>query len=911
LKDRPLEFWLFCISCFGVVYGSLFPFEFKFDVDESTVNGFLHSWASVSSLGDIVGNIALFIPFGFFGAGLKVGVTGFSGKRIIALWFLIAGGSQLAQLFIPSRDPLLFDLYGNAAGAVLGWFVVKKVPGLAKFFSEPSSFYVSLPLVLALSWIASHLIPFIPSLDLQSYKDSIKPLFFKFEFPLPDFVLEVTAWVIFFQLLKDNFSHYFRVKYLICFTVFFVILKIIIVLNSVLLYEVLALLAAGFLCLKKSTCFSPNLLAWALLLCLVADSLLPLNFRGASIGFEWLPFSGFLEGSMLENSEVICRKTFFYASMAWLFLLAKNNFSVKVWFVAACLLIVEIIQRNLTGRTPEITDPLIFLFLASLVWKYKGMDYSIAVNTTVGGGSGYMNNNRSKAIGIINNVKQLFSNGRSGVLFSVSVYCAVVVFLLSILLKLPNIPYNVKEMFRFDASGVDLVFFALTILSLGWCAAWAGRKLAYSSRVFKDIPIVFLQISIIIFSLLWLSVTRESIMDIAGSSVFVHRVTEKAVLGSFGIEFVGFFGASNIRLISDFFEPIVRFGALVGPLLVFLGIAHALFFAARSVSHISRLAKQFLVLMLYVLPWLYFCKVIAFDWSSTDNLNELIARDGSWGIGGGAYLYVLVFIISFLSALICWQISNSTKKNIFLLLTLILCVPLGWVLLNYGLENNVNKYGLTYSGVSFLLGPDRATVISEYALFWRWFLVQIAAVLGLAWGAKLYLQWSEGKSQKVLSVLMVCRHNICRSPMAEGMLKYYLKKVGLDKLIAVDSAGTHGDMSGARVDERARKVALNFGIDLGRRKSRKIKPKDYIKFDYILAMDQDNYQLLVRQCPEDCIEKLVLIMSFSDAIDSLDVPDPYYGSLNGFDRVLTSLEATMDSLIEYLVIKIKENGIRF
>lgn len=147
--------------------------------------------------------------------------------------------------------------------------------------------------------------------------------------------------------------------------------------------------------------------------------------------------------------------------------------------------------------------------------------------------------------------------------------------------------------------------------------------------------------------------------------------------------------------------------------------------------------------------------------------------------------------------------------------------------------------------------------------------------------------------------------------MAEGMLRHYLKREGLDKLVTVDSAGTHGDMLGIRVDERARKVALSFGIDLGRRKSRKIKPKDYMKFDYILAMDQENYQLLARQSPEDCVEKLALIMSFSDANEGLGVPDPYYGSLNGFEKVLTFLEGAMDKLVACLVIKVREERAGF
>ena len=68
---------------------------------------------------------------------------------------------------------------------------------------------------------------------------------------------------------------------------------------------------------------------------------------------------------------------------------------------------------------------------------------------------------------------------------------------------------------------------------------------------------------------------------------------------------------------------------------------------------------------------------------------------------------------------------------------------------------------------------------------------------------------------KKVSVLMVCRHNICRSPIAEGLLRHYLKQEKLDKAVRVDSAATHDDMLGSRVDDRARKVALKIDVDLG------------------------------------------------------------------------------------------------
>jgi hypothetical protein len=143
-----------------------------------------------------------------------------------------------------------------------------------------------------------------------------------------------------------------------------------------------------------------------------------------------------------------------------------------------------------------------------------------------------------------------------------------------------------------------------------------------------------------------------------------------------------------------------------------------------------------------MLPWFGICKSVAFDLSSTDNLNELIARDGVWGVGGGGYLYLLVFVVVFSAfslsvSLVRMSISRITIAAIISLSL----VPVGWLLLNEGLVGNVGKYGLNYSGVDFLLGPDRKTLLSSNVLFFRWFIVQLSAVFGLAISAYLCLRW--------------------------------------------------------------------------------------------------------------------------------------------------------------------------
>ncbi|MEZ5529355.1 MAG: low molecular weight protein-tyrosine-phosphatase [Porticoccaceae bacterium] len=155
---------------------------------------------------------------------------------------------------------------------------------------------------------------------------------------------------------------------------------------------------------------------------------------------------------------------------------------------------------------------------------------------------------------------------------------------------------------------------------------------------------------------------------------------------------------------------------------------------------------------------------------------------------------------------------------------------------------------------------------------------------------------------------MVCRHNICRSPMAEGLMKHALRDVGLRWKVKVASAGTHVDLSGQRTDERARKVAAEHGVRLGKGRSRPIKPADFEKFDYIFAMDQENLANLLGICPEDKRYKVRLLMEFAGHGELSDVPDPYYGNFRGFENVFHLLEGAIEGVIQRKVLPVLSNS---
>ena len=140
-------------------------------------------------------------------------------------------------------------------------------------------------------------------------------------------------------------------------------------------------------------------------------------------------------------------------------------------------------------------------------------------------------------------------------------------------------------------------------------------------------------------------------------------------------------------------------------------------------------------------------------------------------------------------------------------------------------------------------------------------------------------------------VLMVCMGNICRSPMAEGVLREIAVRRGLDHRLEIDSAGTHAYHEGEAPDSRSVRAAAARGYDLSALRARCVSPEDFEYFDWILAMDRQNLANLERRCPIHLRIKLRLFLSFAESrMDGSEVPDPYYGGADGFVRVLALCE---------------------
>ncbi len=149
-------------------------------------------------------------------------------------------------------------------------------------------------------------------------------------------------------------------------------------------------------------------------------------------------------------------------------------------------------------------------------------------------------------------------------------------------------------------------------------------------------------------------------------------------------------------------------------------------------------------------------------------------------------------------------------------------------------------------------------------------------------------------------ILFVCTGNICRSPTAEGVARGLAEKLGLEEHFEFDSAGIHGYHVGDPPDSRTVAAARRRGYDLASLRARRVTEFDFIRFDHVIAMGRDHLDWLQRACPPLYHDKLALLLEFRERSEEDEVPDPYYGGMDGFEQVLDLVEDAVNQLLRKL-----------
>ena len=156
-------------------------------------------------------------------------------------------------------------------------------------------------------------------------------------------------------------------------------------------------------------------------------------------------------------------------------------------------------------------------------------------------------------------------------------------------------------------------------------------------------------------------------------------------------------------------------------------------------------------------------------------------------------------------------------------------------------------------------------------------------------------------SRARIAISFVCMGNICRSPTAAAVMRHLVRQAGVDGAIEIDSAGTGAWHVGEARDQRSQAVGARRGMPLAG-EARQFRRSDFARFDYVLALDRENLADLLQLAPDaQARAKLHLLREFDPASPpNSDVPDPYYGGVDGFEQVFDICEAACCGLLDHL-----------
>jgi glycopeptide antibiotics resistance protein len=368
--------WKFFIPTFLVIgvilHGSLYPYDFH--VPTEAVGPFttlLQSWAKPpSSYGDLLANVLLYVPFGFFGAlSIRIGLVS-QLFLIILVGFLISFGVELVQYYDVGRVTNMSDVYLNTLGATFGALA-------AMIFGAETGYPLTLnvaanpiPAMLVAAMLGYHLYPYVPTIDAHKYWESIKPLIVSPKLAvLPTFryiALWLTTSALTATILRSRAA-------LFLFIVSVFASKIIIEDLVVTLPEVLGagLAFAIWLTIGTKNRYICVVVAVVLGGSIIVGRLEPFEFQATSREFGWLPFRGFLDGSVSVNIMAFMEKCFLYGSLIWFLTRVLLSLWLATLLTASLLFVTSVAEIYLPGRSAEITDAVMALMMSAIIYALR------------------------------------------------------------------------------------------------------------------------------------------------------------------------------------------------------------------------------------------------------------------------------------------------------------------------------------------------------------------------------------------------------------------------------------------------------------------------------------------------------------------------------------------------------------
>jgi VanZ family protein len=370
-SDTHVRRWAIvtAIAVVFIVYGSLYPFEFRWDTNgPGPLLTLIRGWNARPGRGDFLANILLYFPLGFF---FTLAIRKQAGASpTAALVFLTAAGlsitMEMLQYFDPGRVTAASDVYSNVLGVSIGIPLALFFRGQFSQQSAHATFHPA-PLLLLGAWVTDRLYPFIPVIDLHKYWNALKPVVF----PAPVSTLDVlrhTAiwWTVALLIEKTGAEKRSAVRFaafagiLLIGQIFIIdgalskaeLMGLAIATTGAILLAYPARLRIGFLCL----------FGYVLL-----ERLEPMRLRPVPAHFGWIPFRGFMEGSLTVNSLSFLEKSFLYGSLVWLLQeLGATRLRATV-IIGALVATTSFGEIYISDHSPQVTDLLLVVLIGCLV----------------------------------------------------------------------------------------------------------------------------------------------------------------------------------------------------------------------------------------------------------------------------------------------------------------------------------------------------------------------------------------------------------------------------------------------------------------------------------------------------------------------------------------------------------------
>lgn len=722
---------LLCAALVVIIYGSLFPFDFQ-DQPASLADLFSH-WNPFLDRADAVDNVLLFVPLGlalYFSFGRPAARLAASALA----WLALGLGLQWVQFFLPGRVASLADAINNAIGLSLGLWLAQRVAPWLEGRRVAGSNGDAFALLLALLWYAYESFPFVPTLDVGLLRQHLKGVLAPEPFEAWRLVRHALAAILGTMLLLRARPLQSR-RATVAIAAALVLLGELLVPYGELRIETLAGIVAGLVVGESlDRYYSPRSHTIVMAVALVAfASTVITPFRGQSpdAGFTITPFSGLLWFGNTSGIAPAAFEALAIGALLWSGLQAGAQAKALSrhgsWLVLALLMLAELARVHVLGLRGDTTTLVLWLLLAPLA-HLTGRPVATTVHEISRATPRHDGRSHLRQGTVATPAgEQALERIRLMVLVQAASGLTVLTLALWLALRLPSIPYNVKELF--EAPGMlPIALFSAALLWLGWGPWWVAATAARLRAGELWLPVLLFAAAMVSLLLLRLSVTQESLDDVVGSPDLYRQITVDGLWGAPWSARLSTWPAAPVQAL----EQALRFAALYGLLLVPLTVA-----AIRLCGRWSA-RRQLLGIAASAGTW-WLAKLVVVDWAATDNLTELIARDGM------PYLSLVLALLALNVAVIVAQ--PGVRALLAAAISAPLFVPATWWLLLQGLEPVLVKYGQVFSALQFLLGQNRSQQLTEWQLFLRWSVLYMAAIAILAWGMRLARAWSRASAQ--------------------------------------------------------------------------------------------------------------------------------------------------------------------